>query len=136
MNRDLIISWLNKVDSIETGDTIYIPTDSRKAAKMLTTIFRKEIKVLSNLDPIKAGRILLSMQAKDGSWWLTLTKVSTSPLIGFIKTKSGEVVRTVIDDPERPRRLRLMHEDGYTLEEVESIEGELSEEERRIFSAT
>lgn len=133
MNRDVIISWLNKVDGIAVGDTIYIPTDSRKAAKMLTTMFRKEVRVLSELDPIKAGRILISMQARDGSWWLTLTKVSTSPLVGFIKTKDGKVERTVIDDPERPRRLRLMHEDGYTLEEVEAIEGELSEDERGLF---
>ena len=129
MNRDLIIGWLNKVEDIDIGDTIYIPTDSRKAARTLSTIFRKEIKILSDVDPIRAGRIFLGVQAKDSSWWITLTRVATSPLVGFIKSKQGDVIRTVLDDPERPRRLRLMREDGYTLEEIEEIEGKLSDEE-------
>ena len=132
MNRDIILAWLEQVEQIEVGETIYIPTDSRKAARSIEKLFKKEIQLLSELDPIRGGRIFLGVQAKDGGWWITLTRVTTSPLIGFVKTKSGEIVRTTLGDPEKARRLRLMKEDGYTLDEIEAIEGKLSDEERRI----
>lgn len=132
MNRDIILAWLEQVEHIEIGETIYIPTDSRKASNDIAKLFKKEIKLLSELDPVRGGRIFLATQARDGQWWITLTRVTTSPLIGFVKTKSGDIVRTTLEDPEKVRRLRLMREDGYTLEEIEEIEGKLTEEERRI----
>ncbi len=53
---------------------------------------------------------------------------------GFTKNADGVVTKVTLGtDKERERRIYLMKKDGLSVEEVEELEGELSEEEREGF---
>jgi hypothetical protein len=96
--------------------------------------FKKELTILFDLEPEKAGTVVVTYTFRDRRHWVVLERVLGNPLIGFIKKKDGTLERVEVEvDPERDRRLYLMAQDGMSLEEVEEIEGELSELEREMF---
>jgi hypothetical protein len=133
MNREIVVKWLDEISLSEPGESIFLATENRSHAKELIKLFKKEIRILFELDPIKANKIQVSITAKDQRFWLELQRTFGSPLVGFRKGADGKLKRIELADPERGRRLALMQEDGLTLEEVEEIEGELTDEERRMW---
>lgn len=133
MNRGILIRWINEALSLEPGESLFLPGENREHAKGLVRKFRNELKIISELDPVKSNKLQVVHTIKDALYWVELKRTFGNPLVGFKKTKDGKVEKISIDDPERRRRLLLMKEDGLDLEEVEGIEGELSEEEKAIF---
>lgn len=129
MNRELILKWLDLLLSSETGEVMYIPVEDKNQQKALLKSFRSEISIMSEVDPERSTKIKLSTTVHDSRLWVTLEKVAGTPLVGFIKKKDGTTERVSIEDPGRQRRLTAMKEDGYTLQQVVEIEGELSKEE-------
>ena len=135
MNKNIIHLWISKAKEVEPGESIFLNCEDRVHSRAICRQFKKELKELSRIDPISASEIKVVTAIRDQRYWVKLKKTRGSPFIGFKKDKDGKTIRIEIDDPERSRRLACMKEDGLTLEEVEDIEGELNEDERRLFEA-
>ncbi|MCK5015663.1 MAG: hypothetical protein KAS32_01210 [Candidatus Peribacteraceae bacterium] len=134
MKRDLILKWIDKTLERDLNEKIYIPAETKPDAQQTVRDFKKELVILYDLEPEKAGTIVITYTFRDRRHWIVLERTMGNPLVGFIKTKDGTLERVEIKiDSERDRRLQLMKEDGLTLEEVEEIEGELTEIEKEIF---
>lgn len=133
MNREILIKWIDQAIAMNPGESIFLPGENRDYAKSLARKFRNELKIVSELDPVRANKIQVHTTVKETLYWVELKRTFGNPLVGFKKGKDGETVKITIEDPEKKRRLLLMKEDGLTLDEVEEIEGQLSEEERSIF---
>ncbi len=134
IKREIILKWIDKALEQPLHTKIFVAAESKEDVKKLKVDFRKEIEVFYELEPEKAGTILVSHQFKDRRFWLVLERVLGNPLVGFIKKPDGEMERVqLVFDPERERRIKLMQEDGHSLEEVEEVEGPLSLIERSVF---
>ena len=132
MNREIVLKWLEVVDSYKPGESLFLATENRDHSKLMVKQFKEELKILAELDPVKANKLAVATAVKDGKYWVEVKRTLGSPLVGFKKTSTG-VERTSIADPERRRRLVFMAEDGMTLAEVEETEDDLTEEEKEMF---
>ena len=133
-NRRLIQQWLQStVEELKTGEELLLPAKNRQDAREKLVLFNSELRILNKVDPIAASGLQIVTRFKDHRFWLVVKKIAFSPLIAFKKGRSGEVERILIEDSsERRRKLLLMKEDGFTVEEMEEIEGELTEEELEL----
>jgi hypothetical protein len=131
MQSRIAQKWLQSVvEGLSTGEELLLPALSNKDAKEKLTLFSRELKILARVDPTATSELQITTRFKDHRFWLVVKKVAYSPLIGFKKGKNGEVERILINDSsERRRRLLLMKEDGFTVGEIQEIEGDLNEEE-------
>lgn len=128
--RDIIIKWLDEVSRSELGDKLFLPCEDREIQTRTLLALRAEVKILSDIDPVKAAQIKVKRLWKDGKLWVVLKRISQSPLLAFKKTKEGTVKRVNIEDlAAKKRRWKLMKEDGYSTEEIIEDEDELTEEE-------
>lgn len=134
MNRDIMLMWIDEVDGLKPGESIFLHCEDRDHSKTTVKQFKTELKLLSNIDPVKSSTIKAMTAIRDQRYWVELKKTFGSPLIGFKKDAEGKTIRIELTDPDRARRLQCMKEDGMTLEEVEGIEGELTNEERVLFT--
>ena len=134
MNRDIILQWLKKAESLGKGESIFLPCTGREASKKLAEKFKKELEYLTNISPAtKTAKLQILYVIRDQRFWVEIRKIYGSPLIGFVKTERG-IQRVELEDPARTRRILCMKEDGFSLEEVEELEGELTDKEREVFS--
>lgn len=122
--RETVIEWINKLLEMETGEEIFLHVHSKVDQKDLLKLFRKELKILDNIDPVAASSVHVYPIFKDKRLWVSIRKVASSPTIGFKKDLQGNVERIELkEDADLKRRLRLMRSDGMTWEEIEGIEG-------------
>ena len=133
MNREIVVRWLEKIVAAEPGESIFLAVETRQHAKEVVKSFKNELKILAEVDAVKANKVQVIISMKDQRYWVELQRTFGSPLVGFKKSPGGKLERIELEDPERYRRLQLMQADGLTLEAVEDIEGELSEEEKEMF---
>jgi hypothetical protein len=133
MNREIMLKWINIALEIEPGESIFLATENREHSKALVRSFKNELKILAEVDPVKANKISVNAAVKDGRYWTEIKKTFGSPLVGFKRGADGLTHRISIEDPERRRRLSLMQEDGMTLAEVEKLEDDLTAEEKEMF---
>jgi DNA-dependent RNA polymerase auxiliary subunit epsilon len=133
LNRNILLQWIEQASLLEPGESVFLHAESREHARKLVKQFQGEVKILSHIDPIRASRLKVMVAIRDQMYWVEIKKIHGSPLIGFKKDKDGKTIRVEISDPDRARRLQCMKEDGYTLEEVEDMEGELNDEEKEVF---
>lgn len=133
MNRDLLIRWLEEALQAQTGEELHLPVETRKDRKALLKALQKELETLRKIDPIPASTLVLSERTKDGKLYVIAKKVMMTPLVGFLKRQDGTTERIEIDHSrDRWRRLKLMKDDGLSLQQVEDIEGDLTEEEKQF----
>lgn len=132
--QEITLRWLQKAsEELETEEYILFPANSRQAQKDKKKLFLKELKILAKVDPIAASQLQVTTKFEDSRFWIVVKKIAFSPLIAFKKNKNGNVERIIIeDDSEKLRRLSLMKEDGYSLGDIEEIEGGLSKEEKEF----
>jgi DNA-dependent RNA polymerase auxiliary subunit epsilon len=134
VKRELILKWIDKTLERDLHEKIYIPAETKPDAQQTVRDFKKELIILYDLEPEQAGTIVIAYTFRDRRHWVVLERTLGNPLVGFVKKKDGTLARVEIEiDSERDRRLQLMKEDGLTLEEVEEIEGELTDIEKEIF---
>ena len=133
-SRRLAQKWLqNVIDELSKGEELLLPAKNKQDVKEKQRLFVDELRVLTKIDPISASELQITTRFKDHRFWLVIKKVSFSPLIAFKKRNDGEVERVLIEDSsERRRKLLLMKADGYTVDEIEEIEGSLAEEELEL----
>lgn len=134
IKREIVIQWINEILKKPLHTKLYIQVESKENARKGVTDFNREISVLAKIDPEKSGTLFVSFIYKDKKYWIVLERIIGNPLVGFIKNPSGEMERVTIEyDPERERRIFLMFEEGFSIEEVESAEGKLTESEKRLY---
>lgn len=133
-NRRLIQRWLqNVVDELSRGEELLFPAKSKRDMKEKQRLFIDELQILTEIDPISASELQIATRFKDHRFWLVVKKVAFSPLIAFKKRRDGKVKRVLIEDSsERRRKLLLMKADGYAVDDIEEIEGSLTEEELEL----
>lgn len=133
-NKELTQQWLQTaVDQLSKGEELLLPAKSKQDVREKLRLFSKELRTLTKIDLISASELQVATRFKDHRFWLVIKKVSFSPLIAFKKGKNGEVERILIEDSsERRRRLLLMKEDGFTLEEIQEVEENLTKEELEL----
>ena len=133
-SRRLAQKWLQSViDELSKGEELLLPAKNKQDVKEKQRLFVDELRVLTKIDPISASELQVATRFKDHRFWLVVKKVAFSPLIAFKKGRNGEVERVIItDSSERRRKLLLMKADGYTVSEIEEIEGSLNEEELEL----
>jgi len=128
--RDIIIKWLDEVSKSELGDELFLPCEDREIQTRTLLALQAEIKILSDIDPVKAAQMKVKRLWKDGKLWVVLKRISQTPLLAFKKTREGTVKRVNIEDlAAKKRRWKLMREDGYSAEDIIESEDELTEEE-------
>jgi len=132
--REIIVRWLQKAnEELETGEQMLFPADTKQDQKEKKKLFLRELRILAKVDPVAASQMRIVGKFEDHRFWIVVERVAFSPFIAFKKGKSGTVERvTMEDDSEKLRRLSLMREDGYTLEDIEEMEGGLTEEDREF----
>lgn len=131
MNRDLLIRWIEEALAQKTGEELHLPVETRQDRKMLQKALQKEIEILRRIDPVPASTLVLSPKTHQAQLYVVIKKVMMTPLVGFRKLQDGTTERIEIDHSrDRWRRLKLMKDDGLSLQQVIDIEGDLTEEER------
>lgn len=66
---------------------------------------------------------------RDGSYWVVIRKNNPDHLIGYVKGADGTLQKVTINPigTEMLRRLKLMIDDGVSIDEIQEMEGELPE---------
>ena len=93
MKREIISEWIEKAVSLDIADKISIPCETRQEAKDMVKLFKKELKILAEIDPLKATKVFIAMKAKESVWWLVINRVQPTSLVGFITTANGKTKR-------------------------------------------
>ena len=128
--REIIIKWLDEISKSELGDKLFLPCEDREIQTETLLGLRREIKILSDIDPVKAAQIKIKRLWKDGKLWIILKRIPQSPLLAFKKSKEGVIKRVSIEDTaNKKRRWKLMRLDGYSTEEIIESEDNLTEED-------
>lgn len=130
--QKIIMRWLQKIGSeLKTGEQMLFPADSRQDQKDKKKLFLKELKALAKIDPVTASQLQVIVKFDDHRFWVVIKRIAFSPFIAFKKDRNEHVERVIMeDDSDKLRRLGLMREDGYTIEDIEKTEGPLSKEEK------
>ncbi len=133
-SRRLAQKWLQSAGSgLSIGEELLLPAKNKQDVKEKLRLFSGELRLLAKIDSLASSELQIGTRFKDHRFWLVIKKVSFSPLIAFRKGKNGEVERILMkDSSERRRRLLLMQGDGYTIKEIEKIEGILNQEELEL----
>jgi len=133
MNREIVIRWLEEAQVLEPGESLFLPGETREHSRELVRLFKAELKIMAEIDPVAGNRVQVHNTIKDQRYWVELKRTYGNPLLGFKRDKDGNILRKILIDPDRKRRLMCMKEDGMTLAEAEAIEGELTDEEKEVF---
>jgi len=129
--REIIIKWLHKAtEELATGEELLFPAETKPDQKEKKRMFIAELKILNKIDPVAAAEIQITSRFKDHRFWIVIKKIAFSPLIAFKKGLDGKVERVLIDaDSEKFRRLSLMKQDGYSIEDIIEMEEGLTKED-------
>lgn len=128
--REITIKWLDEISTSQLGDELFLPCEDREIQTGTLLALRAEIKVLSQINPVKAAQIKVRRLWKDGKLWVSLKKISQSPLLAFKKSGEGAIKRVNIEDTaQKKRRWKLMKLDGYSVEDIINSEDDLTEED-------
>ena len=134
--RSLVIKYLKEAIDLDYGEELYIPAESRNEQKHLLGTIIKEIRILERIDPLTASSLIIHSAFKSHRLWVVLKKVASSPTTAFRRGEDGQVERIDFKfDSERSRRIRLMFQDGLSIDEIREIEGELTPEEELLLNA-
>ena len=131
--REIIIRWIEEVSRLDYGDKLNLVASNKKEQQLLFEAISKEINILKKIDPQTGVQLVPFHLFKGGRFWVGIEKIMAIPTLGFVRKADGEVKKVVLRDIDegKMRRLRLMCEDGLSLEMIEELEGPLSVAERQ-----
>lgn len=117
--NQVALAWLTAAKNLDPGDEMFLPVVDKKEATAYVKKIKELIEALGRDEPIIASQLHCYSTFRDTQLWVVIKMKERSPLVGFIKKKSGEVAKVVIShDPERRRKIRLMVSDGVPLEDI------------------
>lgn len=108
--RELIIKWLREGLKLESGEEIYIPTDSKPNQSDMYNLLRKELAVMRQIDVSDASKLRISTTYKDSQFWVVIKKISLTPLVAFKKDIDGTVSRLTLTHDKHQERLQMLKE--------------------------
>ena len=112
------------------GDELYIPVSDRKELALLKRAFSLAKQRYSAIDPLVAEQIECKTSTTDARLWFVLRKRKPIPIVAFKKDGiTGKVTAVLPPNTERRRQIRLMIEDGLSLNEIKNFFPDLKEEE-------
>ncbi len=133
--REIMNRWLEEALTSNVGEEHLLPVETKKEGDDLVRKLQSELKILSEIDPMSAGELQIYRDFRDHRYWVVIEKVVYSPFVGWKKKVDGTVEKVEISIlGERYRRIRLMKEDGLSLDEIKDLEGDLSDEEIEYLS--
>lgn len=129
--REIIIQWLEEASKLEYGSKLHLVASNKREQTLLYNAIEKELEILKKIDPSAGATLLPFTVFRSGRFWVGIEKILAIPTVGFIKDAMGQMkkVRLPKLDSDRPRRIKLMCEDGLSLEAIEELEGPLSKQE-------
>lgn len=128
--REILIQWLKEISEASAGEEIFLPTDNRQLQMETIVAVKRELRIMAEIDPVKAAQIRVSKVFRDGKLWVRLKKIPHSPLLGFKKGVDGVIERVNLEDlSAKRRRWKLMRLDGYSTEDIIESEDNLTEDE-------
>jgi len=131
--RQIVTHWLLKANELHTGEELLFPAETKADQKEKKRLFISELKIFAKIDPVAASQLQVATRFSDHRLWIVVKKIAFSPLIAFKKGTDGSVERVTIEDnSEKLRRIRLMKEDGYTIEKIAKMEDGLTKEEEEF----
>lgn len=92
-DREKIIKIINISLTREIGSSIFIPCASKKEQQDFHTCMVRELKVLSEIDPIEAASLTHRVVFKDGRFWVVLTRIEPVLTSVYIKSPTGQLVK-------------------------------------------
>ena len=114
--------WLAKVIALPPGVELYLLVEDKKEQTTRGKAFRELLAKMDRFDPILASRISIKPTIRDRKMWLVLSLKEDTPLVGYTKNALGEVEEVSVEfDPERPRVIKLMWDDGLSLDEISCL---------------
>lgn len=135
MSNQIYIDWINQTLALPPGDAIYLPCSSKEEQTRLLHRFKDILMGVSEISPTTAVKLAVTRKFRDRKHWIVLEHRADTLLTGFVKNAEGKVSKIELEsDREKYRRLKLMAEDGISLERVEELEGQLSDEELLFFN--
>jgi len=131
MNSQLYVEWAQKALKLKLGEELYIQGETRDEMLEMYRNFVKEILILKQVNPVEASSLMVGKIFKDARHWVVLKRVASNPHVGFVRKRDGTINRITLAEgvTERQRKLFLMRTDGLSREDIEELEGPLSEEE-------
>lgn len=129
--REILIQWLKEASKLKAGAKLHLVVSNKDEQSLLHSALVKELGILQKVDPMTAATLAPFKLFKSGRFWVGLEKVIAIPTVGFVKEPSGEMRKITLSlyDADRTRRIRLMCEDGLSLETINELEGPLSQAE-------
>jgi len=129
-HREILIQWLKEISEADAGDEIFLPTDNRQLQMETIVAVKRELRIMAEIDPVKAAQIRATKVFRDGKLWVVLKKIPHSPLLGFKKLKDGAIKRVNLEDlSTKRRRWKLMKLDGFSANEIIESENDLTKDE-------
>ena len=113
------------------GESRFIPCTDKDDAAHKVSELKHAVASYGKFFPVEANALRVLKTFSGRRWWAVLEKLAIDPLIDFTRRADGSMERSGISDPERNRRISLMWNDGYSVEEIEKLEGELTPDEIR-----
>ena len=132
MKYNLLVEWLEEAKILKVGEEILFPVQNAEEQKRFSKELKRELKVLSAIDPVEASKLESHIYFKNSKHWVSLKKTAGTPLVAFKKGTNGSVERVRIHlKGKELRAIKLMKKDRITMARAESlIQRELTEEEK------
>lgn len=132
----IVQHWLQSAtENLSVGEELLLPAKNKKDATEKLKLFSDKLRQIAKTNSLEVSELSLTTRFKDHRFWLIIKKIAYSPLIGFKKGKTGEVERVLIaDSSSKRRRLLLMKEDGFSIAEIQEVEGTLNQEELMLLA--
>jgi hypothetical protein len=135
MNKDIVEAWFRRAMNMKTGQRIFIELQNKAEVTATKNDFIEIKRALELVSPIEASKVdIMSMVLDNVRLGVCLVKKGISPVVGFLIEDDNISKVTLTEDFKRARQLELMVLDGYSLEQIVDVLGELTEEEMTRFN--
>jgi hypothetical protein len=135
MNKDIVEAWFRRAMNMKTGQRIFIELQNKAEVTATKNDFIEIKRALELVSPIEASKVdIMSMVLDNVRLGVCLVKKGISPVVGFLIEDDTISKVTLTEDFKRARQLELMVLDGYSLEQIVDVLGELTEEEMTRFN--
>jgi len=135
MNKDIVEAWFRRAMNLKTGQRLFIELQNKTEVTATKNDFLEVKHALELVSPIEASKVDVMATTMDNvRLGICLIKRGISPVVGFLIDDDNISKVTLTEDFKRSRQLELMVLDGYSLDQITDMLGELTNEEMTRFN--
>lgn len=124
----------DQILKLEVGERLLIKVANKRQQNQLAKWFDDMIIERYMINPELFSQLQVTAPFENGKLFVAITR-GNLPSHASVVIKTDGSREVVIPDPLRRRKFFLMIHDGYTMKEIdESLEGGLTDEEKKFFS--